>query len=434
MNNQRIGFAASLALVVGNMIGSGIYMLPASLAPFGGISLVGWICSSLGAILLATLFGNLSRVLPNANGGPYAFTRAGLGDFPAYLVAWGYWISIWSTNAAITVALVGYLGVFFPVLKTTPSLAVLTGLAFIWLFTWINTRSLRTVGWVQVTTTALKVIPIFVIGLIGIWYFDIDHLQPFNRSGGSNFSAITTTTTLTLFAYLGMESATIPAAQTEGPSNTIRRATITGTAITILLYILSSAAVMGIVPPELLANSSSPFADAAALFWGGASQYIVAAGAILATMGALNGWLLMQGQIPMAASIDGLFPQVFRKLNRKSQPAIGIVISSVLVSVLMLANFSKSLVGAFTFMMTLSTLSVITPYVFSAASYALHVGNKPLAQRRKAYLLALGAFLFALWIIIGSGQEVVFWGFFLLLAGIPFYVVLKRNVEGQVDE
>ncbi|MEL7246782.1 MAG: amino acid permease [Bacteroidota bacterium] len=224
-----------------------------------------------------------------------------------------------------------------------------------------------------------------------------------------------------------MESATIPSAQTKGPSNTIRRATIIGTTITILLYILSSAAVMGIVPPALLAESSSPFADAAALFWGGSSQYIVAAGAILATMGALNGWLLMQGRIPLAASIDGLFPKVFRQLNSKQQPAVGIIISSVLVSILMLANFSKSLVGAFTFMMTLSTLSVITPYVFSAASYALHVANAPQKERRKAYLLASGAFLFALWIIIGCGQEVVFWGFFLLLAGIPFYVVLKRN-------
>ena len=429
MNTNRIGFAASLALVVGNMIGSGIYMLPAALAPFGGISLLGWLCSSAGAILLATMFGNLSRILPKANGGPYAYTRAGLGDFPAYLVAWGYWISIWSTNAAITVALVGYLGVFFPSLKTAPSLAVLTGLLFIWFFTWINTRSLRTVGWVQVVTTALKVIPIFAIGVIGIWYFNIEHLRPFNLSGSSNFSAITTTTTLTLFAYLGMESATIPSAQTAGSSNTIRRATIIGTAVTILLYILSSAAVMGIVPPAVLAESSSPYADTAALFWGGASQYIVAAGAILATMGALNGWLLMQGQIPMAASIDGLFPKIFRQLNGKQQPAIGIVISSVLVSGLMLANFSKSLVGAFTFMMTLSTLSVITPYVFSAASYALHVTTVSPGERRKAYLLALGAILFALWIIIGSGQEVVFWGFFLLLAGIPFYVILKRTTS-----
>lgn len=416
-----------MALVVGNMIGSGIFMLPASLAPYGGISLLGWVLSSMGAILLAILFGNLSRLLPKSDGGPYAYTRAGLGDFPAYLVAWGYWVSIWSTNAAITVALVGYLGVFFPVLDENPQLAILTGLGFIWFFSWVNTRSIRTVGWVQLVTTILKVVPILFIGIIGIFYFQAEHLVPFNRSGGSNFSAITTTATLTLFAYLGMESATIPASRTAGKQNTIRRATIIGTAITIALYILSSTAVMGIVPPDILANSTAPFAEAAALFWGGAAEYIVAAGAVLATMGALNGWLLIQGQIPLAAARNGLFPKAFARLNKQQQPVAGIFLSSLLVSALMLANFSRSLVGAFTFMMTLSTLSVITPYVFSAASYALHVYAHQKSGRGPAIALALATFLFSLWIIIGCGQEVVFWGFFLLLSGIPFYVWLRRD-------
>lgn len=426
-SKYQLTFAASLALVVGNMIGSGIFLLPASLAAFGGISLLGWVCSSAGAIIMALLFGNLSRMLPKADGGPYAYTYAGLGDFPAYLVAWGYWVSIWSTNAAITVALVGYLGVFFPVLNEDPRLAILTGLAFIWFFSWVNTRSVRTVGWVQLITTVLKVLPILFIGVIGIFYFKADHFVPFNLSGETNFSAITTTTTLTLFAYLGMESATIPASSTSGKPNTIRRATIIGTGLTIGLYILSSAAVMGIVPPEVLAESTAPFADAAALFWGESAEYIVAAGAVVATMGALNGWLLMQGQIPMAAAKNGLFPKAFAKLNQRKQPAAGIIISSVLVSALMLANFSKSLVGAFTFMMTLSTLSVITPYVFSTASYALHVYGKQTKGRGAALALALAAFCFSLWIIIGCGQEVVFWGFFLLLSGIPFYVWLRRD-------
>ncbi len=429
----QLGFAASMALVVGNMIGSGIFMLPASLAAFGGISLLGWVFSSAGALLLATLFGNLSRLLPDADGGPYAFTRAGLGDFPAYLVAWGYWVSIWSTNAAIAVALVGYLGVFFPVLDDHPQWAILTGLGFIWLFSWINTRSVRTVGWIQLATTVLKVLPILFIGVIGVFYFQADHLVPFNRSSESSFAAITSTTTLTLFAYLGMESATVPASSTSGASRTIRRATIWGTAITIALYILSSAAVMGIVPPQLLEVSTAPFADAAALFWGDAAKYIVAAGAVISTMGALNGWLLIQGQLPMAASLDGLFPKIFSRVNRFYQPAAGILLSSILVSLLMLANFSKSLVGAFTFMMTLSTLSVITPYVFSTASYALHVLKERKPKRMAALTLAVLAFCFSLWIIIGCGQEVVYWGFLLLIGGIPFYVLMKYNQRKDLD-
>lgn len=427
MADDKLGFGASFALVVGNMVGSGIFLLPASLAIYGGISLMGWVFSSLGAILLALVFGNLSKWLPGAIGGPYAYTRVGLGEFPAYLVAWGYWVSIWSTNAAITVALVGYLGVFFPVLKTEPHWAILTGLAFIWLFTYVNTRSIKVVGWVQLVTTVLKIVPILLIGCIGIFYFKVAHFIPFNQSGSSNWSAITSTTTLTLFAYLGMESATIPAAKVNNATTTVRRATIYGTLLTIVLYILSSAAIMGIVPPEVLAHSTAPFADAAALFWGGAAEYIVAGGAVVATMGALNGWLLIQGQIPLAAATNGLFPPVFARLNDQRQPAIGIVLSSLLVSLLMLFSFSESLVSAFTFMMTLSTLSVITPYLFSTASFALLVFAKKTKHKNRHLLLALGAFCFSLWIIVGCGQEVVFWGFLLLMSGIPFYVWLKRK-------
>jgi APA family basic amino acid/polyamine antiporter len=143
---KKKGFWSSAALVTGNMIGLGIFLLPASLAIYGGISLTGWLFSALGALLFVLVFSNLGRFLPNTNGGPYAYTKAGLGGFPAYLVAWGYWISIWSTNAAIAVALVGYLAVFFPILTENPSAAIFTGLSFIWLFSWINSKDIKTVG------------------------------------------------------------------------------------------------------------------------------------------------------------------------------------------------------------------------------------------------------------------------------------------------
>lgn len=425
MSKTKIGLLPATALVVGNMIGSGVFLLPVALAAYGGISMLGWICSSAGAILIALVFGNLSRLFPGVNGGPYAYTREGLGEFPAFLVAWGYWISIWSTNAAIAVALVGYLGVFFPILLTNNLLAILTGLTFIWLFSWINTRSIRTVGIVQLVTTILKVMPILFIGLVGIFYIQLDHFVPFNRSGETNWSAITNTTMLTLFAYLGVESATIPSGSVEKSGTTVRRATILGTGLTIVLYMLSSAAVMGIVPPEVLESSTAPFADAAAIFWGESARYIVAAGAVIATMGALNGWILIQGQIPLAAANDGLFPRIFGRVNTKATPVFGIIISSILVSILMLLNFSKSLVGAFTFMMTLSTLSVLTPYLFSTASYALQLRKQNRTSHRLQIGLAMAAFCFSLWMIIGCGQEVVFWGFLLLMSGIPFYVFLK---------
>jgi APA family basic amino acid/polyamine antiporter len=424
-SSKQIGFWAGTALVVGNMVGSGVFLLPATLAFYGGISLIGWICASVGSILLALVFGKLAQLSPNSNGGPYAYTRAGLGEFPGFLVAWGYWISIWCTNAAIAVALVGYLKVFFPVLGTSPIAAVITGLCFIWLFTWINSKNLKTVGIVQLITTIIKVIPILLIGFVGVFYLKSDHFLPFNNSGESNWSAITATTTLALFAFLGMESATIPGGRMK--QKTIKRATIMGTSFTIILYLLSAIAIMGLIPPESLSKSSAPFADAAQLFWGDAGRYIVALGAIIATMGALNGWILIQGQIPMAASQDKLFPKIFGKTNSNQSPILGIVISSLLVSALMMLNYSKSFVEAFTFMMKLSTLSVLTPYLFSTACLALLLFEK----RSKGYVTYLGiaflAFCFSMWIIVGCGYETVFWGFFLLMMGIPFYVWLRKK-------
>jgi basic amino acid/polyamine antiporter, APA family len=206
----KIGLFTSTSLVIGNMIASGVFLLPAALASYGGISLLGWIGSSIGAIALALLFSNLSRMIPNAPGGPYAYTRAGLGDFAAYLVAWGYWISIWCTNAAIAVTFVSYLTVFLPILATNTFLSVGTGLGVIWLLTWVNTKGVRAAGRVQIVTTIMKLIPLLLVSIVGLFYIDINNFVPFNISTESNFSAITTTATLTLFAFLGLESATIP--------------------------------------------------------------------------------------------------------------------------------------------------------------------------------------------------------------------------------
>ena len=149
---NTIGLWTTTSLVIGNMIGSGVFLLPSALAVYGGISIIGWLFSTIGAFILALLFSYLSKAMPSA-GGPYAYTREGLGEFAAFIVAWGYWISIWCGNAAITVALVSYLSVFFPILAVNNIAAVVTGLSAIWLLTWVNTRGINTVGKVQLLTT-----------------------------------------------------------------------------------------------------------------------------------------------------------------------------------------------------------------------------------------------------------------------------------------
>lgn len=428
-NKHKLGLWSATSLVAGNMIGSGIFMLPASLAMYGAISIYGWIFSSIGAIMLAIVFKNLSKQLPTAKGGPYAYTRAGLGEFPAFLVAWGYWISIWCTNAAIAVALVSYLTVFIPILAENSLYALSSGLAIVWFLTWLNTLNIKNSGNVQLITTILKLGPLLAVSVFGLFYIDIDNFSPLNVSTETDFAAITSTAALTLFAFLGLECATIPSGNIENPEKNVPRATMIGTGISIIVYILSSVSVMGIIPALTLQKSNAPFADAASIMWGSGASYLVAAGAIISTFGALNGWLLMQGQIPAAAAHDNVFPKIFGKENKNGMPATGLFISSILVSVLMSLNFSKGFAETFKFILLLSTLTTLLPYIFSTASYMIMM-NKTNESKRTLYLfVALLALLFSIWAVAGAGQETVYWGFILLLCGIPFYIWMKKNKE-----
>lgn len=423
-NTKQIGLWTTTSLVVGNMIASGLFMLPATLAVYGGISLIGWLISGGGAICLALVYSWLSKLKPVATGGPYAYTHEGMGDFPAFLVAWGYWISIWCTNAAIAVAFVSYLTAFIPALGNNPLLSVGTGLAAIWLLTWINTRGIKEAGIVQVVTTVLKIAPLVVITLGGLLYLNTDHFVPFNVSTESNLTAITSCTTLTLFAFLGLECATIPSGKVINPEVTVPKATVLGTLLTTVIYVSSTIAIMGLIPPDALHKSQAPFADAAASIWGDWARYLVAGGAVISTFGALNGWIIMQGQLPFAAARDKLFPRVFAHENKNGVPSIGIVVSSILVSVLMSMNFSRSLADTYTFIILLSTLTTLVPYLFSIIAFVMMGARKNNLNGTK-YTVATLAFIYSMWAVMGSGQETVYWGFVLLMAGLPFYAFIR---------
>ncbi len=422
--SAKIGLWTSTSLVIGNMIASGLFMLPATLGIYGGISLIGWIISGAGAICLALVYSWLSKLQPLATGGPYAYTREGMGPFAAFLVAWGYWISVWCTNAAISVAFVSYLTAFIPALGNNPILSVGTGLAAIWFLTWINTKGIREAGIVQVITTILKIAPLLIITVGGLFYLNSDYFIPFNVSSESNISAINSATTLTLFAFLGLECATIPSGNVKNPEKTISRATIIGTLITTLIYIAGTVAVMGLIPPAQLVQSQAPFADAAASIWGEGARYLVAGGAAISTFGALNGWILVQGQMPMAAARDHLFPHVFGKENKNGTPALGIVISSVLISVLTSMSFSNSLAETYKFALLLGTLTCLVAYLFSIISFVLIDSKQPGFRWGKMLVAAL-AFIYSMWAVVGSGQEIVYWGFIMLMAGLPFYAWIK---------
>ena len=426
----KIGFWLSTSLVTGNIIGSGIFLLPAALALYGGISIFGWILTLAGTIFLALVFSRLSKLITKA-GGPYTYSREGFGDFAGFLVAWGYWISIWCGNAAIAVAGVGYLSVFIPSLKENHLLSAGVAIGAIWFFTYINTKSIRRVGMVQLITTIIKILPLLLLGTVGLLNFNRTHFIPLNLSDESGFDAITATAALTLWAFLGLESATIPSDKVKIPTKTIPRATIAGIAIAALLYISSTVGIMGIIAPADLQNSAAPFADAAKMIWGNWASGLIAIAASISCFGALNGWILLQGQIPLAAARDKLFPPMFKMVSGKGIPVIGIIIASVLASFLVSINYTKGLVQMFSFIIMLSTLSCLLPYLFSSLSeIMLYLRKKKNYNKNKlviALCISVPAFLYSLWAITGLEYEILIWGAILLTAGIPIYAYIKLS-------
>ncbi len=433
-----MGFWTCSALVVGNMVGSGVFLLPASLAAFGGLSLVGWLISSVGAVLLALTFARLARLNPAA-GGPYAYTRDGFGSFAGYLCAWTYWKAAWIGNAAIAVTLVGYLQVFIPALKD-PLLMVVAAIGAIWLCTLINLRGIGAFGVVQNLLTLLKLIPLVLIGVLGWWSFHPEYLripEPQDLPGGGYAQAIATTAALTLWAFIGLESATVPAEHVRDPKRTIPRATIFGTLVAAAVYILSITAVQGVLPPEVLMRSSAPFADAAQVLLGDWGYYLVAGGAVIACLGALNGWVLLQGQIPMAAARDGLLPEALATCNKHNVPANGLWVSAVLVSLLVLIDGRGELVDVFQVIILLGTMAGVVPYAFCTAALLQLLAVKPEAfkprERKPLVAIALLGFIYSMWALYGTGEQAIFWGFLVLMAGIPLYTwrQWRNRVQGE---
>jgi APA family basic amino acid/polyamine antiporter len=428
VTTPEIGLVTAVALVLGNMIGSGVFLLPASLAPYGGLGFVGWTISAGGSIALALMFARLARVSADA-GGFYAYTRRAFGDLPAFLVAWSYWISIWSTNAALAVAFVGYLDPFAPSLVRNPVRAAFLAVAVVWLLVYVNCRGIRDAGRMQVLTTAVKVVPLVVVGAAGLaWASPERFVVP--ATAGDPLAGVMATVTLTLFAFLGLESATVPAASIRDPRRTIPRATVIGTLIASALYMLCTAGVMSVIEPAALAQSSAPFADAARTLFGPAVAGAVALGAAISCFGALNGWTLMVGQLPAVAAADGLFPAVFARVSRRGVPVAGMAIGGGLATLLILSNSSANLVALYTFTIVLSTLGSLVPYLACALAATLRrpgTVSAAVPATPTASVIAMLALGYSVLAVVGAGAEALALGLLLFLAGLPIFYWSRRQ-------
>ena len=413
--------------MVGNIIGAGIFVLPASLAKFGSISIVGWLFTATGALILAKIFSNFSKKIRGKSGGPYIYSKVVFGDFIGFLVAWGYWISCWVNNAAIAVAIVSALSFFFPELVTNPFYATITGLSFIWFFTFTSSKGIKSSGNIQILTTIAKLIPLVLIILFGFFIFDLEIFPEFNLTDQNDFEILPIVAVMTLYAFLGLECASIPAENIKNPEKTIPKATMAGTLISTLIYILSTIVLFGIIPAENLINSPAPFAEAGEIIGGKYFGFLISAGAAISAIGALNGWILITSYMPMTMANDRLFPKVFAKKNKKGFPYLSLLLGSILTSFVMTMNYTDGLVDRFEFLILLTTLSTLIPYFFVSVSYILFHVEKRLFKINSFRSVILGLFgsLYSLWAIFGSGIDSIFYGTILLIVGIPIYLILK---------
>lgn len=419
---RPLGLWSAIALVVGSMIGSGVFLLPATLAPFGAASLLGWGVTLIGALMLALVYSWLSRSYTRS-GGSYAYSRMGFGDGVGFLIAWSNWISMWCGNAALAVAFAGSLGAVWPDATSTPVRAAACALSALWFCTLVNLAGIREAGRMQVLTTLLKLVPLVLFGAIGVFFVQESSFQPFNPSGQSLMTTTTAVAALTLWAFLGFEAATIPAGSIRDPQRTVPRATLAGMLIAGLATMLACTVVIGLLPADVLKDSAAPMADAARSLWGPAAGIGIGVVATVSCFGALNGWVLLQAQVPLAASRDGLFPKVFARVDARGTPWFGLLLSSVLATALVAANYNTTLVRLFAFSILLSTAAALLPYAVSTAAW-LRMNPASSAARKLVAVLALA---YSAWALVGTGTESLAWGGVLLLMGLPIYLWQRRR-------
>jgi APA family basic amino acid/polyamine antiporter len=418
-SSKPLGFWACWSLTVGVMIGSGVFALPAVLAPYGLLSFGGWVLTGAGSILLALTIGRLAS-RTTLSGGPYIYAREAFGDLAGFLIGWGYWTSYWIAIPAVAIAFVGYLTVFFPSLSGDPLGQAIAGLALIWALTLLAVRGVREAGIAQVAMTLLKLAPLLVVVALGAVVGRAENLPEFNPQGGPIVPALAASALLTLWAFSGLEAGCLPARDVKDPERTIPRAVVIGTVTVTLIYLAATAAVMLLVPAGQLAQSTSPFADAAGALgpWG---PSLIAAGALVATAGALNGIIFIAGQLPMAVALDGLAPAAFARRNGGGSPQVSLIVSSLLGSILLLANYSRGLIGAFEFLALMATLATLAPLIVSAAAEIKHSWRD--AKGWAAIALISG--VYCVFAAIGSGWEVLAWGVLLFHAGLPVYLLMR---------
>lgn len=429
-SSSKMGLSSLTVFVALNMMGSGIFLLPSNLAKVGSISIFGWILSTLGSIALAVSFSKLSFLCPK-EGGMYAYARDGIGEYAAFTESWCYWLSLWVGNVAISIAGIGYLSYFFPALKD-PMTGAIAAIVAIWFFTFLNYPGAGFIGKIQRFTSLGMLIPVCGMAILGWFFFHPEYISAnWNVSGKSSWDAVMAASSLTLWAFLGLESACVVAGVVENPKKNVPIATMLGTLFAAAIYILSTFSIMGVVPAKELAASAAPFSTAAQYMFGNWAGSFVSFCAVVACLGSLNGWVLTTGQVSKAAADDGMFPKIFSETNQYGTPFKGMILTGVLMTFLGYMTVSPDLSSQFQIITLLCVFTNVVPYILAVGGIykIMKESNVSAADFRKYGLIALLAMVYCFYVLAGSGKDIVFYGSLTMLLSIPMFGWIAHSVQ-----
>jgi len=432
---KKMGLPMATMLVAGNMIGTGVFLLPANLATVGSISSFGWIVATAGAVALGLVFARLGQVDPQP-GGPYAYARDAFGPYIGFVSNYAYWFGNWIGNVAIALVVTGYLARLVPALDPLATRMVFT-LLVIWGLSLANARGARWIGALESGSLLLALVPILSIAIAGWWWFDAGLFRAgWNVSGLSDSAAISRSASIALWAFMGVESAAVSAEVIDNPKRNIPLATLGGLALSAVIYIACSLVIMGMLPMAELRDSSAPFADAAQIMVGPWGAVAIALCAVFKSFGALGGWMLLVGQSAKAAAEDGLFPRVFCRVNRHGMPGAGLMVVAALMSVLLLATASPTLSHQFDRLTNIAVLLTIIPYLFSAGALIWHgLAHGERGWTLAGCLLAGGAaIMYCLYALLGAEPQLLAYATVAMLfsaALYPFFMGRMREAAAR---
>lgn len=434
LGTRKMGLGMATMLVAGNMIGTGIFLLPTTLAAVGGISVFGWVVATAGAFALGAVFAKLGQLDPQP-GGPYAYARDFLGPYVGFQTNYVYWFANWVGNVATAVAVVGYLIEFFPFLAH-PVARMLANLAVIWALTFANILGPRAVGWLESATMGLALVPILGVAFFGwLWFDPAVFMAGWNVSGESDAAAVSRAAAVALWAFMGVESASVSAGVIENPHRNVPLATLLGLAIAAVVYVLCSTVIMGILPNEVLRNAHAPFAEVARLALGDAAVWVIALCAILKSVGSLGGWILLTGQTAKAAADDGMFPAVFARTNAHGVPAPGLLIVAVLMSVVVVVTASPTVAGQFARVIDIAVMLTVLPFLYASIAVwkVCYVNAVPRAVLYRYVVIGLLAASYCVWVIMGAHPTVARNGMIVMLLSVPLYPFFIRSMREAAE-